>query len=134
MSFIEPNIDWNQLLLTIESKSLVEIMIVGNSGPILRTRPLSFAPPPSFFPGFDGTIPESPATTATPADGAGEVVSGSCGCMDGYIPERNEDSELVMCRCVDRGITTFGIWVQSRNIQCGAGTSGHFAMFCFVFF
>ena len=53
----------------------------------------------SFFPGFDGTIPESPASAATPADGAGEVVSGSCGCVDGYIPERNEDSELVMCRC-----------------------------------
>ena len=52
----------------------------------------------SFFPGFDGTIPESPASAATPAEGAGEVVSGSCGCVDGYIPERNEDSELVKCR------------------------------------
>ena len=54
--------------------------------------------PRSFFPGFDGSIPESPATAATPADGAGEVVSGSCGCIDGYIPERNGDSELVKCR------------------------------------
>ena len=41
---------------------------------------------------------ESVATAATPADGAGEVVSGSCGCMDGYIPERDAESELVRCR------------------------------------
>ena len=63
----------------------------------------------SFFPGFDGTIPDSPATAETPADGAGEVVSGSCGCVDGYIPERNEDSELVKCRCA--------IWDQCQNLN-----------------
>ena len=28
---IEPKIDWNQLLMTIESKNLVTIMIVSNS-------------------------------------------------------------------------------------------------------